>query len=55
MGREEHDIVTFRLPRTTIQALDKWGLDEDRSRANLLARIVQDAVMAHESEKKAKK
>ena len=52
MGRDEQDIVTFRLPRTLIQALDRWGKDEDRSRANLLARIVQDAVFAHEAESK---
>ncbi len=52
MGRDETDIVTFRLPHMTVLALDQWGKDEDRSRANLLARIVQDAVVAHETAEK---
>lgn len=39
---DEEILITFRLPHAQVVALDKIGHDEDRSRANVLRRIVSE-------------
>lgn len=55
MGTDEQDIVTFRLPKSIIAAIDKRGTEEDRSRAYLLREIVTAAVEDWTSKKVGKK
>jgi hypothetical protein len=45
-ARDPEDVIVFRLPHSQVIVLDRIGLDEDRSRANVLRRIVADYIDA---------
>lgn len=56
MAHENEPIVSFRLPNDRwLTRLNRMAEDQDRSKANILRRIVIEAIESHETHEKVVK